>query len=90
MKKLFVVGLMVCMMFVMSCGWAERVYDRGNYESITNERGDIELYSGGELVDTYKNIKVIYSSSDSFALWFKTDDGAKIYWQGEARIKLRD
>jgi len=90
MKKLSVIGLMFCLMFVMSCGWSEKAYDRGNYENLTYERGDITLYSGGEVIDTYKNIKVIHSSSDTFALWFTTKDGGKIYWQGEARIILRD
>jgi len=74
---------------IMSCGYAEKAYDRGNYESLTNERGDIELYSGGELIKSYKNVKILYSSSDTFAMWFKTSDGEKIYWQGEAFIDLK-
>ena len=91
MKKLLVGILMVCFMIgsIMSCGFAEKAYDRGNYESLTNEYGDIELYSGGELIKSYKNVKILYSSSDAFALWFTTTDGEKKYWQGEAFIELK-
>ena len=70
------------------CGLIEKAYDKSNYESLTNERGNILMYSGGKCIGNYKNIKIIYSDSNSFALWFETKEGKMIYWQGEAVIKL--
>ena len=83
------IGFLLVVFLLFSCGDVERAFDQANYESLTNEHGDMEFYSGGELVKSYKNAKVIYSSSDSFALWIKTEDGKKVYWQGEALINVK-
>ena len=90
MKKYISILLIVifCFSFI-GCGSMEKIYDEENYESLTNENGDIGLYSGGRLINRFDNVKILYSSSDSFALWFITKDGKKIYWQGEALIHLK-
>ncbi len=84
MKKLFC--LIIVLFLFSGCGFIEKFYEGANYESLTNERGTIECYSGGVLVATHKNAKIIYSDSDAFSLWIKTSSGNKIYWQGEALI----
>ena len=48
--------LMTCVVLALvlsGCGFVEMWYDSSNYESITNERGTIELYSGGVVVKRY-------------------------------------
>jgi len=91
MKKLIVgIFMVMVMVVVISCGAAEKIYDRQNYESLTNEYGNIELYSGGVLVKEFKDVQILYSSSDTFALWVIKKNGKKFYWQGEAYVDLRD
>ena len=87
--KLFIALIIGMCLTLPSCGQVEKIYENSNYESITNERGDLELYSGGKLIKTLKNGKIIYSDSDSFAMWIKLNDGSKVYWQGEAYIMLK-
>lgn len=83
--------IMICMMgfMFMGCGTAERMYDSENYESITNERGYIELYSGGVKLKSFHNAKVIYSDSNSFAMWIELDNGKTVYWQGESYMEIK-
>lgn len=88
MRKLFIsliIGLSLCL---SSCGLAEKFYEDANYESITNEKGDIKLYSGGELIRELKDVKIIYSDSNSFAMWIKLSNGEIYYWQGEALMHM--
>lgn len=86
MKKIVCV---LALAFMMSgCGLVEKFYEDTNYESLTNERGDITLYSGGKLLKTYPNCKIIYSDSNSTAIWFKTKEGERRYWQGDMEIKI--
>ena len=80
---LLLVGLLA------GCGLFEKAYDRSNYESITNETGDLYLYSGGVLIKTYEDVKILYSNADSFAIFFKTKDGDERYWQGEAEFDMK-
>ncbi len=70
------------------CGLVEKYYEEVNYETLTNAKGRIELYSGGKLVKEFKDSKIIYSNSDSEALYFKDSAGKTHYWQGEAYIEL--
>lgn len=90
MKKSVIMGMIVGMMVMfMGCGTIERVYDSENYESITNEKGYIELYSGGQKIKSLHNAKIIYSDSNSFAMWIKLDNGKTVYWQGEAYMEIK-
>lgn len=74
----------------MSCGDAELMYDNANYESMTNETGTITFYSGGIAVKTYRNAKIIYSATDSQALFICTSDGKKVYLQGDVVVDIND
>ncbi len=72
------------------CGLWERKVDESNYESLSNERiKHMELYSGGELIKSFDNVKIIYSNSDSYSLWFEDAQGNKHYWQGEAFMDFK-
>ena len=84
MKRL---SLLLIAMLFLSCGVAEEIYDEANYESLTNETGDIYVLSGGKIIYTYKNAKIIYSSSDTQAMWIECD-GKKYYLQGDCVIDL--
>jgi len=85
MKKLFFLVLLLC---VFSCGQAERIYDKSNYESLTNEIGDIEVFSGGKVVATYRGAKILYSSADTQAMWVQ-HDGKEYYLQGDCIIEIK-
>ena len=85
MKTLF---LIIIVLLLSSCGVVESMYDEGNYESMVNETGFLELYSGGECVKRYDNVKIIYTSSDTTAIYFKHNNEMK-YWQGDAYFKLK-
>ena len=76
-----------CMLF-SGCGALEKTYDEANYESLTNERGNVEVFSGGMKVREFNGAKIIYSDSDSMALWLDTEDG-RFYVQGDVVIHLR-
>jgi hypothetical protein len=80
MKKLFI---FIVLLFLMSCGGLESMYDEANYESLVNDYGDLYLYSGGVLIQQFNSVKIIYTSSDTIAIYFKHEGNIK-YWQGEA------
>jgi hypothetical protein len=79
MKK-FLFAIIVLALF-SGCGWIESAYDEANYESLTNETGKIEIFSGGEVLYSFPDSKIKYSSSDTDAVWFKTKSGQEIYVQ---------
>lgn len=82
--------LFCCVVFLCalsSCGSLEKAYDSENYESLTNETGDIYVLSGGKVMYEYKNAKIIYSSSDTQAMWIKCNKN-EYYLQGDLVIKL--
>ena len=81
-------AIVILALFLLSCGQLEREYDKLNYESLTNETGDIFLYSGGVLVGKYRDAKIVYSDSDSRSIWFK-HKGKKYYFQGDCLIKIK-
>lgn len=81
MKKLMIICAVVCVMAISGCGWLEGMYDNANYESLTNEKGKIEIFSGGEVLYSFPGAKVKYSSSDTDAVWFTTKDGRDVYAQ---------
>lgn len=89
MTRILRILFIASFLLLSSCGYIEKSCDNSNYESLSNEEGTIELYSGGILIETYNNIDIIYSDSDSFAIWFKTEGGEVIYWQGEMRVILK-
>lgn len=53
MKKLPLIFIMLFVLFTVGCGTVEQIYDSENYESLTNERGDIEMFSGGVKLYSY-------------------------------------
>ena len=80
--------LFISMIFLIGCGTMEQAYDKQNYESLTNETGTVHVYSGGIEIATYENATVIYSSSDTQAMWIETKDGNTKYLQGDCIIDL--
>jgi len=85
-QRFFRICFIISFLLLTSCGHLENMCDEANYESLSSEEGTIELISCGEVIATYLNAEVIYSSSDTMALWFEDSDGRVIYWQGDVRI----
>lgn len=90
MKKSTLISLLVIAMMLMfsSCGVLEGLYDGANYESLTNEKVNVEIISGGKVLRTYKNAKVIYSSSDTQSLMIRTSQGVERFIQGDVDIEI--
>ena len=86
MKKILVI--MATGLLFSACGGMEKIYDKQNYESLSNEKGTVQFYSGGKLVKEYKNATIIYSSSDTQAMFIETNEGRKKYLQGDIIIDL--
>lgn len=84
MKRILILSLFI----LTGCGVFESSYDSMNYESLTNEIGDVMVLSGGKIVVTYDNAKIIYSNSDTQAMWVKWKDN-NYYIQGDVIIKLK-
>jgi len=89
MKRVLYQLFILSFLLLSGCGYIEQSCDESNYESLSNESGTIELYSGGMLLSKYENAKIIYSDSNSLAVWFKTSDGKTIYWQGEMKMFVK-
>lgn len=83
MKIIIAAALLVSL---TGCGVFEKVYDDSNYESLSNERGDVSLYSGGVMIAKYNNAIVRYASADSEAVWLTDAEGNEIYWQGHMML----
>ena len=83
-KYILIATLAACL---GGCGVGEKIYDRANYESLTNERGNVEVLSGGKVVRTYNNVTILYSASDTQAMWIVVD-GKQIYLQGDCIIEI--
>lgn len=73
----------------IGCGKVEKIYDNYNYESITNEKGELSVISGGKIVAMYPNCKIIYSDSNTNALFIETNDGEEVYIQGDIIFELK-
>jgi hypothetical protein len=80
MKK--TISVIIFAAALTGCGMFEKVYDESNYESLSNERGNVSLYSGGVLVAKYESAIIRYASADSEAVWLTDAKGNEIYWQG--------
>ena len=61
------------------CGSCEKMYDKANYESITNEDGSLVIYSGGKIMAKFSNITITYSAADSDALYFTDVKGSDVW-----------
>ena len=85
MKKLLMV--LVLALTLVGCGTGEKIYDQQNYESLSNECGTLELYSGGVMVKEFPNACIMYSSADTDAIFFRVGDDEK-YWQGDAYMNV--
>ncbi len=94
-KKTLIGGLAALALLpsITGCGDFQITTEQNlDYRTLSGRAGDVTLYSGGKIIEEYDNAKIIYSSSDSRALWFsvKTFDGEKkeIFWQGDAKVEL--
>lgn len=74
MKKVLII--FVSAVLLTACGQCSRIYDNSNYESITNESGELVLWSGGEIMAKFYNVDIVYSSADSDAMYFKVINGS--------------
>ena len=90
--KMFMIIVLAVMVggLTTGCGVVESWYDEANYESLTNETGDVEIMSGGKVMYKYENAKIKYSSSDTDAIWFTTADGHDKYVQPGVLVHLED
>lgn len=85
---LLILVLLLIAATAAGCGDLEKAYDSANYESLSNEYGDIEVYSGGRMIKNYVNVKILYSSSDTQALFIEQGN-KKIYIQGDCIINIK-
>jgi hypothetical protein len=84
MKK--TISVILFTIALTGCGVFEKAYDKSNYESLSNESGEISLYSGGVLIARYENATIRYASADSEAVWLTDAKGNNIYWQGHMML----
>ncbi len=87
MKKICLLTLLLTL--TLSCGFVESWYDGAQYESLTNEKVNIVFISGGQIIKTYDNAKVIYTNSDSQAMWIKHKKKTW-YLQGDLIVEVLD
>jgi hypothetical protein len=87
MKKFMLLALTVFMF--SGCGFVEAFYDNANYESITNERGDIYMISGGDTTAVYLDCKVKYADANSQAVWITDSEGEEHYVQGDLIFDMK-
>jgi hypothetical protein len=83
-----VIGSLIILILVTGCGkWRKFKEQDLSYKSLIGRTGRIRLYAAGEIVADYPKAQILYSSSDSGALWLKINE-KEIYWQGDAFIEL--
>jgi hypothetical protein len=80
--------ILSCFLLLTGCGVLEGMWDGANYESVTSETGTINYYSGGKLVEQFKNATVLYANSDSQAMYIEDKRGKEIYLQGDVVMKI--
>lgn len=73
---------------ISGCAWIDSMKESVHYRTITGKKCDIQLYSGGELVNKYENAKIVYSSTDSRTLLFESER-KRFYWQGDALVEIK-
>jgi len=89
MRMIECISMFLITIFFSSCGNIEKAYDRQNYESITNEKGDLYMISGGDTVATYLNCKIKYADANSQTILIKTNDNKEIYIQGDVIFNMK-
>ncbi|MDO8528650.1 MAG: hypothetical protein Q7S06_02035 [Nanoarchaeota archaeon] len=81
--KLGLTGL--ALLTLTSCGVVNLMKEQTfGYKTLVGKKGNVTLYSGGKTIANYPDAKILYSSSDSRTLWFRTKDDEEKYWQGDA------
>lgn len=83
--KIFILAFL----FLTGCGSLEKGCEDANYETITNEEGNITLVSGGVEYAHYDYVDIVYSNSDSQSVLFRTKEGQKIFWQGDMKFEIK-
>jgi len=79
MNKLFIFFMVAILAtLITSCGTIEKAYEKQNFETITNDTGELTLWNGGKVMAYFSKIKVTYSASDSDAMYFKDVPGYRI------------
>lgn len=86
MKKLIII--MIAVSLLVSCGGFNKKRDEMSYISLTGRTVDLRVFSGGVLIEEYKNVEVEYSNSDSETLWINTPTGL-VYIQGEVIANIK-
>ena len=76
------------LLLTCGCGVFENIYENANYESITNERGTVHVYSGGVEIATYVNATVLYADAGSQAMFIQAN-GQTFYIQGDLIMELQ-
>lgn len=85
------IGVLIVLILTTGCGkWRKFKEQDLAYKTLTGKTGHIRLYAAGEMIADYLNAEILYSSSDSNALWIKTSENQQIYWQGDALIVLNE
>lgn len=83
----FIFAMFMCF---VGCGEVEKTYDSANYESISNEKVDIAVYSGGAVVRVFNNATVIYADSDSGTMLIRDENGKEVYIQGDLIADIKE
>jgi hypothetical protein len=81
MNRLFNIFIVIILATIMTgCGSYDnaKMYDKTNYESITNENGILTLWSGGKIMAVFPEMEIDYSPADSDALYFTDKKGSSI------------
>lgn len=78
MKLRNVILIVLLAVIMTGCGSCEKMYDKANYESITNESGILTLWSGGKIMAVFHKMSIEYSAADSDALFIIDTEGSNI------------
>lgn len=83
MKQILALVLIVMLLLSISgCGWWERKAEELSYRTPTGKTADVYYIQCGDTIEAYIGAKIIYSSSDSDALWIEDQNGNEHYLQG--------
>jgi hypothetical protein len=78
MKTINVILVILLAVIMTGCGSCEKFFDKQNYESITNESGNLTLWNGGQVMAVFPEMTIVYSAADSDALYFQDKKGSNI------------
>ncbi len=82
MKLTNIILYLLLAVVITGCGTCEKYYDDDNYESNTNEHGILTLWSGSRIMAIFSAATIIYSASDSEAMYFKDKKGSAVVLRG--------